>query len=193
MSHQPADTKAKLIAAAFKLIELEGDAHFSTRAVCDIAKVTAPTLYHHFGSADGLLSAVIGEAFEQFLASKRARIQSPNPVTALIEGWDTYVEFAAARPRLYAAMMARFLSGADLPAALEGQAMLRSRVASIDAAGLLALTPDEAVQVVWASVNAAALLFLTDIMQPGIAMRKPKAATLAKMRDGTIRIICKPV
>ena len=92
------DTKATLVAAALKLIEQEGEAHFSTRAVCDIAKVKAPTLYHHFRSADGLLNAAIAEAFEQFLMSKRSAIQSPDPVAALIEGWDNYVGFAAARP-----------------------------------------------------------------------------------------------
>lgn len=186
------DTKAKLISAAFELIELEGDAHFTTRAVCDIAKVTAPTLYHHFGSADGLLSAVIDEAFEQFLAAKKAKAEISDPIEALVEGWNTYVGFAAVRPRLYAAMMARFLSGADLPAARQGQAMLRRNVAQLDSAGLLAIKPEAAVQVIWASVNSAALLYLAATMQSDMAMGTPDAASLAMMRDSAIGMICKP-
>ncbi|HAC59095.1 MAG TPA: TetR/AcrR family transcriptional regulator [Rhodobiaceae bacterium] len=185
------DTKATLVAAALKLIEQEGEAHFSTRAVCDIAKVKAPTLYHHFGSADGLLNAAIAEAFEQFLVSKRSAIQSPDPVEALIQGWDNYVGFAAARPRLYAAMMARFLSGADLPAAREGQAMLRHRIAQIEAAGRLAVAPEAAAQVIWASVNSAAMLFLSGALQPDIAMGTPDAATVESLRDCAIETICK--
>ncbi|MAU60072.1 MAG: TetR family transcriptional regulator [Parvibaculum sp.] len=185
------DTKATLVAAALKLIEQEGEAHFSTRAVCDIAKVKAPTLYHHFRSADGLLNAAIAEAFEQFLMSKRSAIQSPDPVAALIEGWDNYVGFAAARPRLYAAMMARFLSGADLPAAREGQAMLRHRIAQIEAAGRLAIAPEAAAQVIWASVNSAAMLFLSGALQPDIAMGTPDAATVESLRDCAIETICK--
>lgn len=185
------DTKATLVAAALKLIEQEGEAHFSTRAVCDIAKVKAPTLYHHFGSADGLLNAAIAEAFEQFLMSKRSAIQSPDPVAALIEGWDNYVGFAAARPRLYAAMMVRFLSGADLPAAREGQAMLRHRIERIEAAGRLAVAPEAAVQVIWASVNSAAMLFLSGALQSDIAMGTPDAATVASLRDCAIETICK--
>lgn len=185
------DTKATLVAAALKLIEQEGEAHFSTRAVCDIAKVKAPTLYHHFGSADGLLNAAIAEAFEQFLSSKRSAIQSPDPVAALIEGWDNYVGFAAARPRLYAAMMARFLSGADLPAAREGQAMLLHRIERIEAAGRLAVAPEAAVQVIWASVNSAAMLFLSGALQSDIAMGTPDAATIASLRDCAIETICK--
>ena len=185
------DTKATLVAAALKLIEQEGEAHFSTRAVCDIAKVKAPTLYHHFRSADGLLNAAIAEAFEQFLMSKRSAIQSPDPVAALIEGWDNYVGFAAARLRLYAAMMARFLSGADLPAAREGQAMLRHRIAQIEAAGRLAIAPEAAAQVIWASVNSAAMLFLSGALQPDIAMGTPDAATVESLRDCAIETICK--
>jgi AcrR family transcriptional regulator len=187
------DTKTALVAAALTLIEREGETHFSTRAVCDIAKVTAPTLYHHFQSADGLLSAAITEAFEQFLSSKRSAIQSLDPVAALIEGWDNYVAFAAARPRLYAAMMARFLSGADLPAAREGQAMLRHRVAQIEAAGRLAIASEAAVQVVWASVNSAAMLFLGATLQPGVGMGTPDPATVAGLRDAAMRAICTSV
>ncbi len=184
------DTKTALVAAALTLIEREGEARFSTRGVCDIAKVTAPTLYHHFGSADGLLSAAIAEAFEQFLTAKRSAIQSADPIAALVEGWDNYVGFAAARPRLYAAMMARFLAGADLPAAREGQAMLRHRIARIEAAGLLAVAPEAAVQVVWASVNAAAMLFLSATLQPDVGMGAPDAATVAHLRDAAVQAIC---
>ncbi|OMF42955.1 TetR family transcriptional regulator, partial [Paenibacillus rhizosphaerae] len=53
------NTYDKILAAALKVLEEEGGAQFSTRAVTAIAQVTAPTLYHHFGSADGLLSAAI--------------------------------------------------------------------------------------------------------------------------------------
>jgi AcrR family transcriptional regulator len=184
------DTKTAMIAAALSLIEEGGEAHFSTRAVCEIAKVRAPTLYHHFQSADGLLSAAIAEAFEQFLTAKRAAIRSADPVAALVEGWDNYVGFAAARPRLYAAMMARFLSGADLPAAREGQAMLRHRIAQIAAAGRLALAPEAAVQVIWASVNAAAMLFVSPTLQPGVGMATPDPVTVARLRDGAVQAIC---
>lgn len=83
---------------ALKVLENEGEAQFSTPAVCVLAHVTAPTLYHHYGSADGLLSAAMTAAFAQFLASKKAAVQSSDPITALREGWDDYVRFAAARP-----------------------------------------------------------------------------------------------
>jgi AcrR family transcriptional regulator len=114
------DTRETLVAAALKILEREGAAQFSTRAVCSIANVTAPTLYHHFGSADGLLSAAAAEAFKQFLETKRLAKQSSDPVIALRQGWDNYVSFAAERPRLYAATIGRLLLGGTIPAAERG-------------------------------------------------------------------------
>jgi hypothetical protein len=90
-------------------------------------------------------------------------------------------------------MMARFLSGADLPAAREGQAMLRHRIAQIEAAGRLAIASEAAVQVVWASVNSAAMLFLSATLQPGVGMGTPDPAIVAGLRDAAVQAICKPV
>jgi AcrR family transcriptional regulator len=155
------DTRETLVAAALKVLEEQGEAQFSTRAVCAIANVTAPTLYHHFGNADGLLSAAITEAFAQFLQSKKAAVQSLDPATALRQGWYNYVHFAAARPRLYAAMMGRILKGGHIPAAEQGFALLKSNIEAIAAEDRLGVTVEAAVDLVWASATAAALLHLT--------------------------------
>jgi len=186
------DTKDTLLAAALKVLEQEGQAQFSTRAVCAIANVTAPTLYHHFGSADGLLSAAMAEAFAQFLASKEAAIQSPDPVVALREGWDDYVRFAAQRPRLYAAMMARVLQDADIPAAKQGYALLVKRITAIADEGRLAMSVEAATHVAWASANAAALLYVTAALQVATASRSPEPHVIARLRDSVIESICTP-
>jgi AcrR family transcriptional regulator len=152
------DTRATLLAAALKVLEEEGEAQFSTRSVCAVANVTAPTLYHHFGNADGLLSTAIAEAFSQFLESKKAAVQSLDPLTALSEGWDDYVRFAAARPRLYAAMMCRVLKGAQIHAAEQAFGLLIERIAAIAPGGRLALEIKVAADLAWASAHAASLL-----------------------------------
>lgn len=180
------DTRAALLTAALKVLEDEGEAQFSTRAVCALAKVTAPTLYHHYGSADGLLSAAMTEAFSQFLESKKAAVKSRDPVTALREGWDDYVRFAAARPRLYAAMMSRVLSGAQIPAAEEAFALLIERVAPIAADGRLALAVAAAADLLWASANAASLLYVTAQLRK-TAM--PTRAVLRNIRENALRAI----
>lgn len=175
-----------LLNAALQVLEEEGEAQFSTRSVCAIAKVTAPTLYHHFGSADGLLSAAMVEAFAQFLESKRTAVQSADPVMALREGWDDYVHFAAARPRLYAAMMSRVLDDAEIPAAEQAFALLIQRIAAIAAEGRLATTVEVAADLMWASANAASLLHVTARLRK---VAPPTSAVLEQMREGALRSI----
>jgi AcrR family transcriptional regulator len=155
------ETRDTLIQAALQVLEQDGEANYSTRAVCAIASVTAPTLYHHFGNADGLLSAAMEMAFAQFLAGKLAAVQSADPETALRQGWDNYVGFAAARPRLYVAMMTRFLQGAEIPAATKAFELLIGRVRAIADENRLAMPVMAAADQAWASANAAALLYVT--------------------------------
>ena len=180
------DTRAALLAAALKVLEEEGEAQFSTRAVCALAHVTAPTLYHHYGSADGLLSAAMTAAFAQFLASKKAAVQSSDPITALREGWDDYVRFAAARPRLYAAMLGRFLQGAQIPAAQQAFSLLLERIAAISAQGRLTPTVEAAADLMWASANAASLLYVTAQLRN---TAPPTPAVLEDIRENAIRTI----
>ncbi len=180
------DTRTTLLAAALKVLEEEGEAQFSTRAVCSLAGVTAPTLYHHYGSADGLLSAAMAEAFAQFLESKNAAAQSPDPVTVLRDGWDDYVRFAAARPRLYAAMLGRVLQGAQIPAAQQAFALLIERISAIAAEGRLALAVEAAADVMWASANAASLLYVTAQLRNAAA---PTSDVLRDIRENAMRAI----
>ncbi|EIL97364.1 TetR/AcrR family transcriptional regulator [Rhodanobacter sp. 115] len=183
------DARTALLAAALKVLEDEGEAHFSTRAVCALANVTAPTLYHHYGSADGLLSTALAEAFSQFLASKNAAVKSSDPITALREGWDDYVRFAAARPRLYAAMMSRVLLGAQITAAQQAFALLMEHMAAIEAQGLLALTAEAAADLMWASANAASQLYVTAQLRNTGA---PTTAVLESIRENALRTILIP-
>jgi AcrR family transcriptional regulator len=178
-----------LLDAALKVLEEDGEAQFSTRKVCAIANVTAPTLYHHYGSADGLLSAALAEAFGQFLESKKAVIRSADPVVVLREGWNDYVRFAATRPRLYAAMMSRVLDGADIPAAEQAFALLLARIAAIAAKGRLGPTVAAAADLMWASANAASMLHVTARLRKGAP---PASAVLEQIREDALRSILKP-
>jgi AcrR family transcriptional regulator len=180
------DTRATLLAAALKVLEEGGDATFSTRAVLDIAKVSAPTLYHHFGNADGLLSAAMAEAFSQFLQNKQAARKSADPVAALVEGWDAYVRFAAARPRLYAVMLSRVLQGGHIPAAEQAFNLLLDQLKAVAAQGRLAMEVKAAADRMWASANAASLLYVTARFRK---MPPPKRAVLNDLRESALRFI----
>ncbi|MDG0811155.1 TetR/AcrR family transcriptional regulator [Cohnella rhizosphaerae] len=180
------NTYDKILAAALKVLEEEGGAQFSTRAVTAIAQVTAPTLYHHFGNADGLLSAAIVEAFKQLLASKIAAAETTNPEMALRQGWDDYVRFAAARPRIYAAMMGRLLEGAHIEAADQSHQALVHNVQRVAAEGKLAVPAQAAADLVWASANTAAWLYVTAQSRKA---PPPERDVIDRIRESVMQII----
>jgi AcrR family transcriptional regulator len=179
-------TRDTILAAALQVLEEGGASQFSTRTVCDLAGVTAPTLYHHFGNADGLLSAAMAEVFRQFLASKQAAVQSSDPPTALREGWDDYVRFAAARPRLFAAVMGRLIEGARIEAAEDGLASLRRLVEAVADASPLSLTPAAASDLMLASANAAALLYVSALTR---GAPPPAPETIAAIREAAMKVL----
>lgn len=180
------DARATLLASALEVLEHRGEAGFSTRAVCAMAGVTAPTLYHHFGNADGLLSAAITEAFAQFLAGKKAETFSPDPLVALGQGWDNYVRFAAERPRLHAAMLVRVLQGASIPAADAARGLLIERLEAVAAKRRLAMDVQAAADLIWASAHAASSLYLLD------TERQPDPIVINALRDRAIQSIYAP-
>jgi AcrR family transcriptional regulator len=89
----------RLLLAAAQLME-GGDRSFSTRAVCDLAGVKAPTLYHHFGNKQGLIDGVLQHGFTQYVSTDATG--TTDPVQALREGWDKHVDFGLAHPAFYA-------------------------------------------------------------------------------------------
>ena len=178
-----------LLKAALKGLEEGGEAQFSTRAVCAEAKVTAPTLYHHYGSADGLLSAAMTEAFAQFLQRKQVAVQSDDPEIALRHGWDDYVCFAASHPRLYAAMIGRFLQGARIPAAEQAFALLIERLRALAVEGRLAVPVEAAADLMWSSVNAASLLHVTAHLRDAAP---PTPAVVASIREQALQAVFRP-
>ncbi|WP_104163575.1 TetR/AcrR family transcriptional regulator [Cryobacterium sp. N22] len=186
-------TRETLIEAALTVLEREGSAQFSTRAVCAIANVTAPTLYHHFGNADGLLSAAVEEAFRQFLAAKLAAPAATDPETALRDGWDDYVRFAADRPLIYAAMMARLFQGVEILAARQAFAIVAEQIAALETAGRLRLPSEVAVQLAWASVNAAAMLHVTAALHVSDYLTAPEPGLIEMLRERALRDLCEPI
>jgi AcrR family transcriptional regulator len=53
-------------AAIKRVLSRNGIAEFSTSAVCREAKITSPTLYHHFQDKTEVLNALVDLAAEEF-------------------------------------------------------------------------------------------------------------------------------
>src|SRR5207245_2373238 len=62
----------------------------------------APTLYHHFGSKQGLIDAVIQHGFNQYVEPEPPQDRALDPIEAIRHGWDRHVQFGLEHPSFYA-------------------------------------------------------------------------------------------
>ena len=77
----PHVTRERILAAARQLLE-DGDGHFEMAWVAKAAGVSQGLAYHHFGSKEGLLSAVVNDFYDRVEASVlMARLEE-------IEEWE---------------------------------------------------------------------------------------------------------
>ncbi|HEY0577380.1 MAG TPA: TetR/AcrR family transcriptional regulator [Pseudonocardia sp.] len=158
------DTRTRILEAATKLLAESPSGDVSTRAVCEAAGVAAPALYRQFGDKEGLLSAVVDNAFEKYLASKRAAVPSDDPLHDLRDGWDSHVAFAQDNPTYYRLMHSPAV-GTPPPAATEAFRILHERLELLAAAGRLKVSTELAGQMIMTANVGVALL---TISQPDI-------------------------
>ncbi|WP_170141196.1 TetR/AcrR family transcriptional regulator [Allonocardiopsis opalescens] len=149
--------RQRILRAAGLLFEQANTSDVSTREVQRLAGVTAPTLYHHFKDKTGLIEAVIEDAFQRYLAEKRALTAGLSPLSALRAGWDMHVEFGIGRPVLYSLMYAPAKGGREAGAARTAREELRASLRALQDAGLLVVPADEAVALLEAAATGATL------------------------------------
>jgi AcrR family transcriptional regulator len=102
--------RAQIISAARRIAELEGWPNVTVRRLSDEISYSQPVLYAHFGSREGILTAVAVEGFQEIglaLEKARKRARLGNPVESVAAA---YLEFAASSPALYEVMFSLGLS-----------------------------------------------------------------------------------
>ena len=102
--------RARIIAAARRIAELEGWANVTVRRLSDEISYSQPVLYAHFRSREGILAAVAIEGFEEMglaLEKARKRAKRGNSIESVAAA---YLEFAASSPALYEVMFSLNLS-----------------------------------------------------------------------------------
>src|SRR5277367_3271014 len=93
--------RAQIISAARRIAELEGWSSVTVRRLSDEISYSQPVLYAHFGSREGILTAVAIEGFQELglaLEQIRKRVRRGTMVESVAAG---YLAFAAASPALY--------------------------------------------------------------------------------------------
>jgi AcrR family transcriptional regulator len=155
-----------ILTAAAELLVESTTGEVSTRAICERAGVQAPTLYRHFGDKDALLAAVVDEAFEQYLGSKRLVVATDDPVERLRNGWDSHNAWGRAHPAYYRIIFSPAAVGAAASVAAEAaMGILRSHLDACAEAGLLRVPPRIAAQMVMAANVGVTLMQIT---RPGL-------------------------
>ena len=121
--------RTRILETAAGLLAQSADADVSTRAICDAAGVTAPTLYHHFGDKDGLLAAVVDFGWAAFLETKLAvaAVVHDHVADDVRAGWDNHLEFARENPSFYKLMWSPAVA-ANSAAVREAYQMLYDRL-----------------------------------------------------------------
>jgi AcrR family transcriptional regulator len=101
---------AQILSAARRIAELEGWPHVTVRRLSDEISYSQPVLYAHFGSREGILTAVAIEGFHEIghaLEKARKRAKRGHAVEAVAAA---YLKFAASSPALYEVMFSLSLS-----------------------------------------------------------------------------------
>jgi AcrR family transcriptional regulator len=134
------------------------DADISTRAACEAAGVTAPTLYHHFGDKERLLAGVVDFGWAAFLESKRATAAVVHAHVAddIRAGWDNHFEFARENPNFYKLMWSPAVS-ANSAAFREAFQMLCDRLELGASRGQLRASVETGARMIMPAVTGAAL------------------------------------
>jgi AcrR family transcriptional regulator len=179
-----AQTRDRLLLAAAELLESAGGEDVSTRAICERAGVRSPTLYHHFGSKERLLDAVVSHGFRAFLASSPPT--DDDPIERIRTGWDLHVRFGLENPSFYALVYGRARPGQPCAVVAELQAMILKTLEPAATSGQLRVAPEHAAaQIVAASSGVA----LSLIAQPE---DKRDLALSDRVRDAILSSITTP-
>jgi AcrR family transcriptional regulator len=102
--------REQIIRAARRIAEMEGWPNVTVRRLSDDISYSQPVLYAHFGSRQGILTAVAIEGFREIgLAMELARkqVKRGNAVASVAAA---YLKFAASSPALYEVMFSLRLS-----------------------------------------------------------------------------------
>ncbi|MFB9909726.1 TetR/AcrR family transcriptional regulator [Allokutzneria oryzae] len=153
-------TRTRILEATADLLASSPTGEVSTRAICQAAGVGPPVLYRQFGDKDGLLAAVVDYGFEQYLATKRTRLPSDDPVRDLRTGWDLHVEFALSHSSFYRLMY----STSPTMSPTAGNESFRLLVETLErcaALGRLRVSPDAAARMVMSANVGVSLMLIT--------------------------------
>ncbi len=163
ISDSAISTVDRVLEVASAVLRDEGASALTTRRVCELAGITAPTLYHHFTDKHGLMRALAASELRSFFAEKRSMRPTADAVADLMRGWDDWIGFARAKLQLVAALR----QGDDGTIALRqaAEAIVMERLERLPKARPLRVPKQVAAQALVAGANTVVQLMLDGVEQ----------------------------
>ena len=120
------DLRRALVDAGRRLLEVEGGASISLRAVAREAGVSPAAPYHHFRDKSELLDALAIEGWDQLAVQMRAALAEAAPGRdRLVTLGVAYVQFAQMNPAIYRVMFDCSQSHESMPEKLRDEGAYR--------------------------------------------------------------------
>jgi len=76
---QKAPTSERILLSALELFSTKGYEATSVREICEAADITKPTLYHFYGSKEGVYRALVDGALSDFRTDTLQALEGPGP------------------------------------------------------------------------------------------------------------------
>jgi len=150
----------RLLLAATQLLDEAAGGPVSTREITERAGVRAPTLYHHFGSKQALLDAVVSHGFKEFLRSRSASSNNSDPLEHVRAGWDSHVAFGLEYPGAYAHIYGNVKPGVPCGVTEDVRAHLLRALQPAAIKGRLLVSPAEAATRILAACSGVTLTLI---------------------------------
>ncbi|MGW3111376.1 TetR/AcrR family transcriptional regulator [Streptomyces sp. NPDC001091] len=180
-SYHHGDLRAACLRAARELLEEDGSAGLSLRAVARRAGVSATAPYRHYADRDALVSAVAAEGYRELaghLAEAHPAPRTPDELAAVAVA---YVRFALDRPAMFRVMFAEPCDP-NSEERVAATAAISGYVHGIVRAVFPDADPDALSTTVWALVHGLAFLHLDgklDSSTPEVVEAQVRAAVQA--------------
>ncbi|RZU45964.1 TetR family transcriptional regulator [Streptomyces sp. BK022] len=180
-SYHHGDLRAACLRAARELLEEDGSAGLSLRAVARRAGVSATAPYRHYADRDALVSAVAAEGYRELAEHLAAAHPEPRTPDELASVAVAYVRFALDRPAMFRVMFAEPCDP-NSEERVAATAAISEYVRGIVRAVFPGVDPDALSTTVWALVHGLAFLHLDgklDSSAPEVVDAQVRAAVQA--------------
>ncbi|MGW2960940.1 TetR/AcrR family transcriptional regulator [Streptomyces sp. NPDC001220] len=180
-SYHHGDLRAACLRAARELLEEDGSAGLSLRAVARRAGVSATAPYRHYADRDALVSAVAAQGYRELAEYLAAAHPSPTTPDGLAAVAVAYVRFALERPALFRVMFAEPCDP-NSEERVSAAAAVSEYVRGIVSGAFPGADPDALSVTVWALVHGLAFLHLDgklDTSSPEVVADQVQAAVHA--------------